>query len=263
LQVALCLLVESITGHALTPLERAHLCQEAEERFAGVPCGIMDPLASSLAGSAGPSALLIDCQDESVTPIAFDEQAACLVVSDCGLRHDLGDGAYAERRAECDQAARLLGARSLREAADQGGAELDLGRLPEPLAARARHVLGENARTRQAAAALARGDHAALGALMYESHRSLREDFAVSTPELDALVAAAEAIGAAGGVHGARLTGGGFGGCTLTLARAERAEEVCQGLAAEYARRTGRPSQPFVVRPAVAPVAFCLDEVEI
>ena len=128
-----------------------------------------------------------------------------------------------------------------------GAAASKLGPL---LHRRARHVVTENARTRAAADALAGGDWRAAGALMYESHQSLRDDFEVSSPELDTLVQLAGDIGEAGGVFGARMTGGGFGGCTVTLAATDRVADIGERLAREYQRRHDRPRAWFVSRPA-------------
>ncbi len=246
LEVASATLLAAAAGASLSPLETARLCQEAEQRFAGVPCGIMDQLASALGDPAG--ALLIDCQSESVRPVPL-AAAAGVLVTNSQVQHALADGAYARRRAECAEAARLLAVPDLR-GASPAAVEAARARLGDPIYQRARHVVGENARTLAAAAALAANDNRAAGALMYESHRSLRDDYAVSCPELDLLVDLAAEVGEAGGVWGARLTGGGFGGCTVTLVRADRAGAVAETLAREYARRTGRQTTPFLARPA-------------
>jgi galactokinase len=147
------------------------------------------------------------------------------------------------------EAAQRLGIAELGLATPEvvAAAEQTLGPL---LHRRARHVVTENARTRAAADALAAGDWQAAGALMYESHRSLRDDFEVSSPELDTLVDLARDIGQAGGVFGARMTGGGFGGCTVTLAATNRIADIGENLAREYLGRHGRPLTWFVSRPA-------------
>jgi len=187
------------------PLDLARTCQRAEQRASGVPSGIMDQLASA-AGVDG-HALLIDCRDLTVEPVPLPPGAEVVVV-DSGQARTLVGSAYAERRAQAEAATAVIG--PLREAT---GADLD--RLDDPLARRrARHVVTENERVRQFAAALAAGHLTGAGALMVASHASLRDDYEVSTPVLDALV---ERLLAVPGVYGARLTGAGFGGCVVAL----------------------------------------------
>ena len=194
-------------GFRGTPLQLAQACQEAEHVATGLPTGIMDQLASA-AGVVG-HALLIDCTTLAVTPIAVPE-AADVVVVDSGERRALVSSAYTERRDQCEAAARLIG--PLRTAT-----VADVDRLADDvLRRRARHVVTENARVDAFAAALAEGDLGQAGRLMNESHASLRDDFEVSTPALDHL---AQRLRQTDGVYGARLTGAGFGGCVVALAR--------------------------------------------
>jgi galactokinase len=184
----------------------AQCCQRAEHRASGVPCGIMDQLASA-AGVPG-HALLIDCHELRTEAVPIPDEAAVVVVHS-GEPRGLAGTAYAERRTECEAAEAEIG--PLRTATTA-----DVDALTDPvLRRRARHVVGENARVRDLAAALAGGDLGTAGALMRASHASLRDDFAVSTPGLDAL---AERLGRVPGVYGARLTGAGFGGCVVALA---------------------------------------------
>lgn len=188
----------------------AALCREAEELATGVPCGIMDQL-TSLAGRAGHS-LLVDCGAVAWDEIPVPEEAQVVVVHSGEPRTLAGSG-YARRRAECEAAAAIVGPLAAATPDDLAG-------LADPtLRRRARHVVSENGRVRAAAAALRNGDLDAAGALMIESHRSLAEDFEVSTPALDQLV---EALRRVPGVVGARLTGAGFGGCAVALARREQ-----------------------------------------
>ena len=202
LEVAVALALGAPAGD---PLALAALTQRAEQQASGVPCGIMDQLASA-AGRAG-HALLIDCHALTVEPVAVPADAEVVVV-DSGEARALAGSAYAERAAQCEAAAAVIG--PLREAGP--GAEAAIG---DPvLRARARHVLTENDRVRRTAEALRLADLALVGAAMQESHASLRDDFAVSTPALDALVARLDATP---GVWGARLTGAGFGGCVVAL----------------------------------------------
>jgi galactokinase len=203
LEVAVALALGGAEGRST--VELAALCMEAERSATGVPCGILDQL-SSLSGVAG-HALLMDCRDRTTTPVAVPDEARIVVV-DSGSRL-LADGEYAARRAQCEAAEAALGT-SLRDAT-----ATDLVAISDPVVRRrARHVVTENRRVLDAAAALAAGDLHSAGALMVESHRSLAEDFEVSTSDLDALVGQ---LRATAGVHGARMTGGGFGGCAVAL----------------------------------------------
>jgi galactokinase len=187
-----------------TPLELALACQRAEQQASGVPCGIMDQLASA-AGVDG-CALLIDCRSLDITPIPVPD-AAHVVAVHSGQERTLAGSAYADRRAACERAERQIG--PLRDAT-----AADVARLDDALRPFARHVVTENARVLACADALRAGDLRTAGALMVESHRSLRDDFRVSTEVLDALV---DRLVATPGVHGARLTGGGFGGAVVVL----------------------------------------------
>ncbi|MDQ3573979.1 MAG: galactokinase [Actinomycetota bacterium] len=194
-------------------LELARVCQRAEQAASGVPCGIMDQLASA-AGVPG-HGLLIDCSSLSVTPVPVPDGVDVVVVHS-GQRRSLSTSAYAERRAECEAATAMLG--PLREANVD-----DVAGMDEPvLRRRARHVVTENARVLGFAGALAGGDLPEAGRLMVESHRSLATDFDVSTTALDRLV---DRLLDVPGVHGARLTGAGFGGCVVALAEAGALDE--------------------------------------
>ena len=219
LEVSLALALCDAAGFELQPIELALACQEAERTARGVPSGIMDQL-TSVAGRRG-CVLLIDCRSLDVDPIPIPHRLAVLVVHS-GLDRSLEHSAYAERRAECEAIAARLGLRALRDATPEQVVD-------EP---RARHVVSENARVLAAAVALRTGHTAALGPLLSASHASLRDDYAVSTPELDALVRALEDAGALG----ARLTGAGFGGCVVALARREDAERILEQAAGEHRR---------------------------
>ncbi|HKA04259.1 MAG TPA: galactokinase family protein [Acidimicrobiales bacterium] len=189
------------------PLELARLCQRAEHRATGVATGIMDQLAVA-AGFAG-HALLIDCTTLAVTPVPLPGDIEIVVV-DSGRRRALVGSAYAERAAQCAVAEAVVGPLARATLAD-------VDRIDDAvIRRRARHVVSENARVRAFAAAMARGDAEQAGRLMQASHASLRDDFEVSTPELDALVAR---VASRPGVFGARLTGAGFGGCVVALTR--------------------------------------------
>lgn len=187
-------------------LDLALLCQRAEQRASGVPCGIMDQLASAAGVEA--HALLIDCHTLDVTPTRVPDELDVLVV-DSGTRRQLATSFYGVRRAQCEEAETLIG--PLREATLDDVEEI----ATDVLRHRARHVVTENLRVRDFAAALAAGDVVEAGRLMTASHASLRDDFEVSTHVLDDLV---EHLRGRRGIHGARLTGAGFGGCVVALA---------------------------------------------
>jgi galactokinase len=231
LEVACAVALCDAAAWELPPRELALACRDAEEAATGVPCGIMDQLASA-AGHDG-SALLIDCRSVDYAPVEIPRDVAVLVVHS-GLPRRLEQSAYTERRRACEATAVALGLRALRDATAEQVAEIP----------HARHVVAENARVLAAAEALARGDLPELGRLFVESHVSLRDDFAVSTPELDALV---EELVAAGAV-GARLTGAGFGGCVVAVVAADRVEDVAAAATARYRQRTGLSPDAFVCR---------------
>jgi galactokinase len=214
-------------------LSRALDCQRAEHRWAGVPCGLMDQLASSF--GVGGHALLIDCRSNGVTPAPMPrEREAVLLVINSGVRHELAGGEYAKRRAACESAAAALGVGSLREIGSLGAVEW--ARLDDEQGRCVRHVVGENARTLAAVGALRAGDLGGFGRLMLESHASLAGDYRVSCRELDVIVGLASATA---GVFGARMTGGGFGGCAIVLATPEGAEVVARELPRAYLGATG------------------------
>jgi galactokinase len=225
-----------------TPLGIAQLCQRAENEVAGVRSGIMDQLAVA-AGVEG-HALLIDCLSLEVRPARFPKHARLLILDSAAPR-TLAGSAYNERRAQCEAAAGVLGM-SLREAADR---RASLSGLSGVLLMRARHVVTEIARTRNAAEALARGALGEAGELMNASHESLRADYQVSSDALDVLVHEARLQP---GVLGARLTGAGFGGCVVVLAEANAPAVGDEGasILERYRARTGLTGRGFVVRPS-------------
>jgi galactokinase len=246
LEVATCRFLESLTSCSLTELECIELCQRAEHVYAGVPCGIMDQYVVTAARQG--HALLLDCQSLEARHVPLSEAEVALIITHSGVTHELGRGEYARRRADCERAAAQLGLRSLRQASPSD-LEAAANRL-DPLALRrARHVIGEIDRTQQFAACLARGDWVQAGELMVASHHSLRDDYEVSCAELDELVAIARELGGAEGVYGSRLTGAGFGGCTVTLVRRADAESIRHQMAAAYQKKTGIAPQCFISPP--------------
>ena len=226
LEVALALALCDVAGWTVPPRELALACQRAERFASGVAGGVMDQTASLL-GADG-HALLLDCRSLEIDLVPLSGTDVVAIHS--GLPRTLAGSAYAERRAECERLAASLGLRALRDATLDQVAENPFGR----------HVVTENARVHETAAALRAGDVCRAGELFVESHASLRDDYRVSTPELDALVEELLRAGAAG----ARLTGAGFGGCVVTLAD----EETARAAAGRYAERTGRTPTVYPCR---------------
>jgi galactokinase len=231
-EIALALAASHAAGdHAPDRRELARTCRDAEQLATGVPCGLMDQLAS-LFGQRE-HALLIDCRDLAIEPVALPTTLAVLVVHS-GVRRALAGSAYAERRAACEAAAKRLGLSALRDATLADVAD-------DP---RARHVVSENQRVLDAVTALQAGDLDTLGPLLVASHASLRDDFEVSTSQLDLLVDLLMEEGAIG----ARLTGAGFGGCVVALVRRHRADHVAARTVQRYRARTGLEPAAFVAR---------------
>jgi galactokinase len=246
LEVAAALALLAAAEKSMDGRELALLCQAAEHEFAGTPCGIMDQ-SISVMGRVG-KALLLDCKDGGSRLVPFDDPNMVLLVCDTQVEHELNDGGYASRRAQCFSAAKKMHLPSLREAtAEMVAAAATEGKLDDMELKRARHVVSEIARTLQAVKALEAGDLPAFGELMYASHESLRDDFEVSCPELDVIVSCA---GRQGGVYGARMTGGGFGGCAIVLVAADRAEAIRNAIRADFQEKYGRACPVFATHAA-------------
>lgn len=238
LEMAVGLALISLADASLSLLELALAGQAAEHEWVGTRCGIMDQ-AISATGKAN-HALLLDCRSLETRQVPLRLPGASLVLCDSRVKHSLASSAYNERRKECEEGARLLGVTSLRELdqLDQLDQKVNLETLPAPIKQRVRHVVGENARTLAACSALEGGRLEEMGRLMFESHASLREDYEVSCRELDRLVELAEGIE---GVFGARMTGGGFGGCTINLVRTDALEYFEQTIQERYRAEFGQP----------------------
>jgi len=250
---ALALLAAAGAPDGVEASKIALLCQEAEHRFAGAPCGIMDQTIAIRAQRG--CALLLDCLNNQAQHVPVDESAAVVLVVDTQVKHDLAAGEYARRRQQCAEAAERLGVSTLRQADERTLAQAhQAGRLDETLLMRARHVVGEIARTLRAAEALREGQYELFGRLMYESHASLRDDFEVSCEQLDAIIDKARTLD---GVYGARMTGGGFGGSAIILVRPGSAEAIGQALQDSFADRFGYKCPVFATRAAAGagPVA--------
>ena len=247
LEVCTATLMEAVTGKSIDPVEKALLAQKAEHEFAGVPCGIMDQFISAL-GREG-HLLLLDCRTRKTELVPMSDPSVALIVVNTNVKHKLGSGEYAKRRAECEQAAHILGVKSLRDATPEQleGAK---GKMSDVVYRRARHVIGEIERTTLAAEGIRQSNWPTVGQLMYASHYALRDDYGVSCAELDAVVEIAENIGANGGVYGCRMTGGGFGGCCVALVKASAVKSITIQIADDYRSKTGIQAAIFSSRPA-------------
>lgn len=222
--------IASAAGVRIDAKEQARLAQRAENEYVGAPTGLLDQLAALFGRPA--TAVLIDFSDLAVTPVAFDPDAAgvTLLLIDSRERHRHAGGDYAARRRSCERAAADLGASSLREAADRGPADLTAVRDPVD-ARRARHVLTENRRVIECVAALRDSNYVQAGRIFCASHASMREDFEITTERIDLIADAAVRAGALG----ARMTGGGFGGCVIALAPIERTDAVSEAVRRDMA----------------------------
>ncbi|MBI5312177.1 MAG: galactokinase [Methylocystis sp.] len=227
----------TISGCKVDRVELAKICQRAENQFVGVRCGIMDQYISCCAVAG--SALLLDCRSLVSRKVAIDPSAR-LVLCDTMVRHQLASDEYNLRRADCERAVAVLSTRIDGIAALRDVTFAQLTRhadaMPALVFRRARHVVGEIDRTLRAAAALDAGDLKECGRLIYLSHESLRDDYEVSCAELDLMVDIARSLP---GVFGARMMGGGFGGCTINLVEARCAEAFAQAMADRYRTATG------------------------
>jgi len=248
LEVAAALALMAAAGQsgAVEGRDLALLCQQAEHQYAGSPCGIMDQSVVAM-GQAG-HAMLLDCRSGEIQHVPQEDPNVVILVADTQVKHEIGGGAYAQRRSACHAVAQALGAKALRDV-DESQLEgaLKAGRIQKEAYSRALHAVRETARTLQAADALRGGDYRRFGALMYESHESLRALYEVSCAELDAIVELARSCQ---GVYGSRMTGGGFGGCAIILARAAEAAPIGQAVAEGFSRRFGRACPIFATRPA-------------
>jgi len=238
-EVATGLLLSKLFSIKLDPLTLAKLCRRAENEFVGVNCGLLDQV-SSVFGKAG-HAIFLDCRNETVENTPFPDGVA-LLITQCGVPHRLAGGEYNERRLQCFDAATRLGAKALR---DVTSSQLEAAKEQLPLLSykRAAHVVGENERVLSGIEHLRQGDVRGFGSLMSESHKSSRLNFENSTPELDLLV---EIALAEPGVLGARLTGGGFGGATVTLLERDKAPAIAAAIEARYHKQTGFNAQTYL-----------------
>jgi galactokinase len=245
LEVATASALDGLYGLGLSPERMARLSQRAENAFVGVPSGIMDQMASACCTEG--HALHLDTRDLTQRQVPFDlaSQGLRLLVVDTRVKHALGDGAYAERRAGCEEGARTLGVPALRDIAyaDLPGA---LERVEDPVVRRyVRHVVTEDQRVERVIALLDAGETRAVGPVLTEGHVSLRDDFQVSSPELDLAVATANEAGALG----ARMTGGGFGGSAIVLLEESRLKDVEEALNSAFEAADYLPPHLFEATP--------------
>jgi len=231
-EVATAFLLKKLFNLDLQPLQIAKICKRAENEFVGVNCGLLDQV-SSVFGKKN-HAIFLDCRQETVENIPFPDHVELLITNSM-VKHELVGGEYNERRAQCFEAAEILGAKALR---DVTSAQLEAAKATLPILAykRAAHVVGENERVQAGINFLKHGDAESFGQLMFQSHESSRLNFENSTEELDALVAIAREEP---GVLGSRLTGGGFGGATVSLIEKDAAQRISENIARKYLERTG------------------------
>lgn len=252
LEVATATLLETVAKHTFPVWEKIQLCQKAEHEWAGVPCGIMDQASVVLAGES--HLLQLDCRALKTQQVPFREEQVSVLITNSQVKHKLSDSPYAQRRAQCEHAAAVLGG-SLRDAALQDVEDSE--QLDAETKRRARHVITEIDRVEAMVQQVSVGDWHAAGRSLYESHDSLRDLFEVSCPELDLLVELARDIGPDGGMFGSRMTGGGFGGCTVSLIAASREEAITQAIHDAYLHKTGLAPAFIVSRPAAG--ARCIE----
>lgn len=242
IECAIALALDDLWRLGLTRPQLAEAGKLAENEFAGAPTGIMDQSASLL--GVRDSAVLLDCRtlETELIPLGFDEAGLAVVVIDTGAKHEHTTGGYAARRASCEKAALLMGVPALRDLTAE-----DLNRAEDKLSnetfRRLRHVVTENQRVQDAVAALRAHDHATLGDLLDASHRSMRDDFEISTPELDLAVELARENGALG----ARMTGGGFGGAAIALVPVDEVSRVQVAVDGGFAEHGFRAPEMFPV----------------
>jgi len=238
LEVATMHALLGASGGSLSGERIARLAQRAENSYVGTNCGILDQLSSSCAVAG--QAMLMDCRTLELTPAPLPG-AVAVVIADTGKRRGLVDSAYNERRSQCEAGAKALGVSHLRDVSLHGLWQArQAGTIDAQTLRRCEHVVAENGRTQAAFACLRSGDAVALGALMDQSHADLRDKFEVSCPELDVMVALARRLP---GCLGSRMTGAGFGGCTVSLVGIDRCAEFTRRLGEEY--RAAYPTLPM------------------
>ncbi len=245
IEIAAAFFLTQVHGIDMLPEEMAKLCQRAENNFVGMKCGIMDQFISRL--GQHDHALFLDCRDLSYQQIPCILGEYVVVMCNSNVEHKLVDSAYNERRAQCEEGVRILQTRleGITALRDVSLVELKeyASLLPPIVYQRCKHVISENERVGQAVNALTRGDLEAFGQVLNQSHASLRDDYGVSCEEVDRLVDIAQHIP---GAAGSRITGGGFGGCTVNLVKRSAVEQFQQIILEEYAKRTGITAEIYL-----------------
>jgi galactokinase len=247
LEVAVGFALLGVSGISIEMIELAQLCQKAENEFVGARCGLMDQFAACFGRVK--QALFLDCRSLDHRPLCLPSDTS-LVVCNTMVKHDLAAGEYNDRRAECEDGVRILSrslpnVKALRDVTF-GDLETAQAELTPKVFKRCAHVVRENERVLKAAELLEDLDPTGFGELMYESHQSLRDDYEVSCPELDAMVEIASGLD---GIYGARMTGGGFGGCTVNLVQTPHVESFKNGIENGYMEKTGIRPDVYVVKP--------------
>ena len=247
LEVAVATLVETISGKKMQPVAKALTCQRAEHQYAKMPCGIMDQFISTMALEG--QAMLLDCRMKKPRMVPLTDSSIAVLIVNSNVKHELTGSEYADRRRQCEEAAKAFGVKSLRDVT-LFQLEKQKKTLDPLIYRRAKHVVTENMRTSTMADMLALSDWETCGRLMYASHDSMRDDYEISCPEIDMLVNIAKSIGMEDGMYGSWMTGGGFGGCTGSLVRAGRAVAIGETIAQQYREKTGIEPTIFSTRPA-------------
>ncbi|MDR2115220.1 MAG: galactokinase [Planctomycetaceae bacterium] len=249
LEIATATLLEAITGQKLDSVQKALLCQKAEHFFIRMPCGIMDQFISAM-GREG-YAMLLDCRSCVPKMIPLDDSDITVLIINSNVKHELTGSEYPDRRRQCEKAAQLLNVPKLRDATLQQlkTAQSVFDKEPDGTICfrRAYHIITENDRTVTMADAIVRKDWKTCGKLMYESHASMRDDFEITCAEIDLLVEIAQSTD---GVIGSRMTGGGFGGCTVSLVESSKVDKISKTISEQYCSKTGIEPVISVTHPA-------------
>lgn len=246
LEVATATMVEAASGKSMSSSEKAKLCQRAENIHVGMPCGIMDQFSS--AACEVDQLMQLDCRSLETKQVPFTNPKITVLIINSNVKRELASSAYPLRRAQCETAAKQLGVTALRDATMPMLEKLS-EQLEEVVFRRARHVISEIGRVQEMATALESNNWALAGELMYASHDSLRDDYEVSCEELNLLVDTAHQLGPGSGVIGSRLTGAGFGGCTVTLVESDAVEDVANRIAQTYQTTLNIEPTLFTTRP--------------
>lgn len=243
IECAALVALADLNGLQIEPMDRAKLARIAENAYVGAPTGLLDQAASTLCEAD--HALFLDCRtlETRQVPLAVTDAGLEILVVDTRTRHSHVDGEYAARRASCEEACRILGVPALRDVVDLDAA---LARLPELEAKRVRHIVTENQRVLDAVTALDEGDYAGLGRLMTASHASMRDDYEITEASVDLAVETALAAGALG----ARMTGGGFGGCVLALVRVDQVDATAAAVREAFDAAGFAEPVTFLARPS-------------